>query len=224
MVAQRPFFIGRPGWVRSSAWICDFSSNAEHHRMGGRVDIEPDHLLELVGEFGVVGELEGAHPMRLQTLPGPDPAHRGRADPDRPGHRRRGPVGRLMRRRLIGQFNHPVDRFGRQRCDARGPGLVAGQPRHPLRHKALLPAPDHGLALSDRAHDRHGAEPVAAQQHDPRPPHVFLRAVAIPDDRLQAPPIRRRNLDADPLAHAASSHRRPHRTTGFRTLPSGAIH
>src|SRR5271169_1360161 len=26
MVAQRPFFIGKPGWVRSSAWICDFSS------------------------------------------------------------------------------------------------------------------------------------------------------------------------------------------------------
>ena len=24
--AKRPFFIGRPGWVRSSAWICDFSS------------------------------------------------------------------------------------------------------------------------------------------------------------------------------------------------------
>ena len=22
----RPFFSGRPGWVRSSAWICDFSS------------------------------------------------------------------------------------------------------------------------------------------------------------------------------------------------------
>ena len=26
MVPGRPFFIGRPGWVRSSAWICDFSS------------------------------------------------------------------------------------------------------------------------------------------------------------------------------------------------------
>ena len=24
--APRPFFSGRPGWVRSSAWICDFSS------------------------------------------------------------------------------------------------------------------------------------------------------------------------------------------------------
>src|SRR3546814_18511732 len=26
MVPARPFFIGRPGRVRSSAWICDFSS------------------------------------------------------------------------------------------------------------------------------------------------------------------------------------------------------
>src|SRR5258707_15688396 len=26
MVAARPFFIGRPGWVRSSAWIWLFSS------------------------------------------------------------------------------------------------------------------------------------------------------------------------------------------------------
>src|SRR6266571_4931822 len=26
IVRARPFFIGRPGWVRSSAWICDFSS------------------------------------------------------------------------------------------------------------------------------------------------------------------------------------------------------
>ena len=45
--------------------------------MGRRVDIEPDHRFKLVGEFGVVGELEGPHPMRLQKpLPGPDPAHR----------------------------------------------------------------------------------------------------------------------------------------------------
>jgi hypothetical protein len=26
IVPARPFFIGRPGWVRSRAWICDFSS------------------------------------------------------------------------------------------------------------------------------------------------------------------------------------------------------
>jgi len=42
---------------------------AEHDSVGRRIDVEPDHLLELVGEFGIVGNLEGAHPMRLQSMP-----------------------------------------------------------------------------------------------------------------------------------------------------------
>src|SRR5256886_6860692 len=61
--------------------------------------LEADDFLELVGEFGIVGELERAHPMRLQPVPLPDAAHRGRADPHRLGHRWRAPMGRLMRRR-----------------------------------------------------------------------------------------------------------------------------
>jgi hypothetical protein len=44
-------------------------------------------------------------------------------------------------------------------------------------------------------------EPLRAD--DPSCRHQ--RAVAIPDDRLQAPPIGRRNLDADPFAHARST-------------------
>src|SRR5271167_3832512 len=39
---RRPFFIGRPGWVRSSAWMCDFSSTDKHHRMRRRIHIEAD--------------------------------------------------------------------------------------------------------------------------------------------------------------------------------------
>src|SRR5271156_1241452 len=42
----------------------------------------------------------------------------------------------------------------------RGPGLVAGQPLHLLLHEALLPAPDHGLALADSARDRGSARAV----------------------------------------------------------------
>src|SRR5215831_13914226 len=42
--------------------------DAEHHRMGRWINVETDHRLELVGEFG---ELEGTHPVRLQTLPRP---------------------------------------------------------------------------------------------------------------------------------------------------------
>ena len=52
-----------------------FLVDAEHHGVGWRIDIEADDLLELLGEFGIVGELKRAHPMRLQPVPRPDAAH-----------------------------------------------------------------------------------------------------------------------------------------------------
>src|SRR5438046_4337486 len=106
----------------------------------------------------------------------------------------------------------------------RGPGLVAREPLNPLLHEALLPAPDHGLALANRAHDGTGALAVGGQNHDPRPPHVLLRAVAIPDDRLQTHSIRRRNGDGNSFAHHRQSHEIEPSETLFRTLPSGDIH
>jgi len=48
---------------------------AEHHSVGGWIDIEADHLFELLGEFGIVGELERAHPVGLQPVPLPDAPH-----------------------------------------------------------------------------------------------------------------------------------------------------
>jgi len=69
-------------------------------------------------------------------------------------------------------------------------------------HEALLPAPDHGFALTDSPRDGGSALAVSGQNNDPRPPDVLLRAVAIPDDRLQASPIRRRDFDDYTLAHA----------------------
>ncbi len=102
-----------------------------------------------------------------------------------------------MRRCLVGQRNDTIDGLGRQRRDARGPGLVVGEPVDPLMHEALLPAPHHGLALADSARDGGGAVAVSGQNNDPRPPHVLLLAIAIPGDRLQAHPIGRRNGDGN---------------------------
>ena len=42
--------------------------DGQHHRMGGRVDVEADHVLDLRGEGGIVGALEGPYPMRLQAV------------------------------------------------------------------------------------------------------------------------------------------------------------
>src|SRR5207248_1355838 len=53
----------------------------EDHGMRRRINVEANDLLEFVGKFGVVGDLKGAHPMRLEPVPLPHPPHRGRADP-----------------------------------------------------------------------------------------------------------------------------------------------
>ena len=124
-----------------------FLVDAKDHGMGRWIDIQANDILELVGEAGVIGDLERAHPMGLKPLSDPDAPHRRR--PDHLGHRWRAPVGRFVGRRLVDQRDDPIDGPGRQRRDARGPGLVAGQPLDPFVHEALLPAPNHGFALAD---------------------------------------------------------------------------
>ena len=99
-------------------------------------------------------------------------------------------MGRRMRRRPVGQRHHPIDAGGRQRRDARRPGLVAGQPRHPFLHEALRPAPNHGFVLADRPGDGIGALAIGGQQHDPGAPDVLLRAVAVPYDGCGGPGYR----------------------------------
>src|SRR3984893_5837086 len=85
--------------------------------------------------------------------------------------------------------------------DAPGPGLLAGEPGDTLMHEALLPAPNHGFALANSAHDGGRACALSGQNNDSRPPDVFLWAVAIPDDRLQGSPILRSDGDGNSLAH-----------------------
>jgi hypothetical protein len=53
------------------------------------------------------------------------------------------------------------------------------------------------------AHDRERAHPVGAPQHDPRPLHMLLRAIAIRHDRLEPSTIVATDLDFDPRAHVA---------------------
>src|SRR5262245_10226805 len=74
-----------------------FLVNAEHDRMGRRIDIEADNVPQLRYKIGVARQLELACPVRLQAVRPPDPLHRTDADPDRFGHHRSGPMRRLAR-------------------------------------------------------------------------------------------------------------------------------
>ena len=180
----------------------------QHDRMRRRIDVEADHVLQLVGELRIVGELELAHPVRRQTVAAPDALHRGDADPGGLGHRRRRPVGRLAGRVAGRQLDHARDHRLVQGRLARRPRLVAQQAIDAGLHEPLLPAPDHRLALAGLPHDRGRAQPVGGQQHDPRPPDMLLRAVPIGDDRGQSRAILGPNVNDDPLAHPPDSHTR----------------
>ena len=50
---------------------------------------------------------------------------------------------------------------------------------------------------------------IRRRQDDPRPPHMFLAAVAIRHDPLQTVTVRSTHLDLDPLAHGTAYRKAP---------------
>jgi hypothetical protein len=50
--------------------------------MGGRIDIKPDNIAQLVDELRVIGKLELVDPVRLETMRAPDALDETRADID----------------------------------------------------------------------------------------------------------------------------------------------
>ena len=69
-------------------------------------------------------------------------------------------------------------------------------------------------------HDGVRAEPVGCAEQDLRPSDVFLRGVAIPNDRLAPMAISRGNLVIDAGAPAADSHAPAAKVTSNKTRPS----
>jgi len=85
------------------------------HRMGGRIDVEADDVLELVGKPWVVRQLEGPDAVRHELVSLKDPLHRPQADAYRLGQHPAGPVGYFARRRPERQTDDPLHDSGRQR-------------------------------------------------------------------------------------------------------------
>jgi len=90
----------------------------EHDGVVGRVDIQPDDLLELGGKLQIVGQLEPAHQMRPKTMNTPYPLHRTDANPGRLGHGRAGPMAGCQRRSRQRHGDDAFGHFSAQRRDA----------------------------------------------------------------------------------------------------------
>ena len=175
----------------------------------GRIDIEPDDVAQFVDEARIVGQLELAHPVRLQTMGAPDALDRTHAEPSRLRHRGSGPVGRLTRRVAKRQGDHALRRLGAQRLDSRGTRLVTNQAVEFVLHKAFLPAPNAGLGLGRSPHDLVRADAIGGQQHDFSPPDVLLRRVAVLHHSFEPANIGGRNGEGFSCAHRADLHAEP---------------
>ena len=179
----------------------------EDDGVGGRIDIKPDNIAQLVDKLRVFGELELPNSVRLKTMRAPDAVDGTCADADCFRHQGGGPVGRL------GGRLSDIRPKGR---DTRGARLVTQQAALTFRHEAFLPAPDTGLRLAGLTHDLVGADAVRAQQHDRGSPDMLMRRVAISRQRSQTATISRLEGDGYPGSHAPDSHR-----SSLSGIPSG---
>lgn len=193
-----------------------FLVDREHDGMLGRIDVKPHHVMQLLNEVGVVRELELPDTVRLQAVRSPDTLNRAGADAGLLRHHGGSPVRGLSWRIGLRECHHARCNVRSERRNARGACLVAQQTLEALLHEAFLPAPDAGLGLAGLVHDLIGAEPVCAQRDDLSPPHLLLRHVAIPHERLQTEAVGRSNDDGNTSSHAPDSH-----AIGASGIPNG---
>ena len=157
----------------------------QNHRMGRRRDVEPDHIVQLLGEGAIVRQLELTPAVRAQPMRLPDFAHRRGGQSDRLAHRPDRPVRRLMRRRVPRQPDHLGHLLVRRSGCARRARLLPQKTIETLDHEPLLPAPDTGLGLGRGCHDRRRSGAIGAQKNDAAAPDMLLGRTRVRNDRLK---------------------------------------
>ncbi len=187
-----------------------FLVDGDDHRMGGRVHVQPDDVLDLGCEGRIVRPLEGADAVGLEPVRLPDALDGAQAQADGLGHRPTRPVCRRARRLRAGQGHDPLHRIRRNRGLARLAARFAQQDIHAPLGEAALPAPDRGTAHPGLPGDLKDRQALRRQQNDPGPLHMLERAVAVPNDGGQPRAVLRADDDADCLGHKPRlAHRRP---------------
>jgi len=94
--------------------------DGQNHGVRRRIDVEADHIAQLLDEFGIPGKLELANAMGLQPMGPPDTLNRGNADAGHPRHGCACPTRGLGRRRFHCRDDDACGDRGVELGDARG--------------------------------------------------------------------------------------------------------
>ena len=103
----------------------------EDNGMRGRIDVEANDVLELLGKLRVLRELETTNSVQRELVGLKDASHRPQADPRRPSQHPARPAGCFSRRRRKRQIDNSLHGAGWQRLFARLARLVADKPLQP---------------------------------------------------------------------------------------------
>jgi hypothetical protein len=163
--------------------------DGEDNRVGRRIDIETDNVLELLGKLRIVRKFERPDAMRRELVGLKDALHRPQTDARRLGQHATGPMGCFSRRRPQCQVDHTPHRIRRQRRLTGFARLVARKSVAALCHEPRLPPPHHRLRLAGSSHELSRPAPVGGGKDDFGALDMFLRSAAIEDDRLKTTAI-----------------------------------
>jgi hypothetical protein len=72
--------------------------------------------------------------------------------------------------------------------------------------EAVLPTPDHRLGLARCTHNLSRAMTIGSQKHDPGPPDVLLRAIAVRHSRFERAAVSAAQSNVRSLMHSPDSH------------------
>ena len=153
--------------------------HAQHQRPLRRIQVQPDHVADLVDELRIARQLEGVGQVWLEPKRLPDPPDGGLAQPRPLGHRRPRPVRGILGGLLQGGHHHRLNLLIADRAGRARPRLI-DQPFQPPGHKPRPP-----LAHGRQRHpqlpgDLLVGRPGGARQHDPASQRQRLGALGPP--------------------------------------------
>jgi hypothetical protein len=177
-----------------------FLIDRQHHRLVGRVQVEPDDVADLGLQLGVGGELERLPPPGLQAPLAPDPRDPHVGDPQLAGQQPGRPVRHTqpLRRRLQRRQHHRHLVHLRRAARLR-PVPQAGDP---LGRIPFLPRDHRRLRHPGPRHDLARPRPIGGQQHNPRPPRQPRRHRRRPQPPRQLSTIGIRQLHGSIQRHS----------------------
>ena len=162
-----------------------FLVHTQDQGLVGRVEVQPHHIGEFLGEPPVLGEFESFRPVGLQPVSGPDALHGGLAQALSLGHGAGAPVGRPRGLSLDSGLHYLVHPFGSISDPPAPAGRDLGEGTRATLPEALAPEDDGGTTDMHLSGVPAIRQTISGKADDPGPEDDALGSVLGTDPGFQ---------------------------------------